>query len=138
MGPPFNDMRTMNKVALCSVSALALITASAHAQDDFVVIKDTRQYMQFTSSVRGPEGCTMPKDLDRPNPDNANECRVVRGKLTTSGELVTRSSSLGLCVRTEFSGGSKRLGGDPSAELVPEQAWKEQTYMCDATGGRVG
>ncbi|MDL5034440.1 hypothetical protein QRD43_21230 [Pelomonas sp. APW6] len=127
----------MNKIAASAIVASAIFAITAHAQGDVVVIKDTRQYAPFNSSVSGPVGCTMPKDLDHPNLEDENECRVTRGKLTTSGELVTRSNSRGVCVRTVFSGGTRRMGGDPAREVIPDQSMSEETFKCDSVGARV-
>lgn len=126
----------MNKIAPSVIAAYVVFATAAHAQD-VVVIKDTRRYTPYNNSVSGPVGCTMPKDLDHPNLDDQNECRVTRGKLVTSGELVTRSKSRGVCVRTVFSGATRRMGGEPAAEVIPDQSLSEEAFKCDSDGARV-
>lgn len=126
----------MNKIAASALVASAIFAITAHAQGDVVVIKDTRQYAPFNSSVSGPVGCAMPKDLDHPNLDDENECRVTRSKLTTSGELLTRNSALDLCTRAVVSGGTRRIGGAPFGDIIPDQSISEETFKCDASGNQ--
>lgn len=125
----------MNTLSTGLLVAVALLASTAHAQD-LVVIKDTRQYVPLTSSVSGPLGCTMPKDVARPNLDDPNECRITRSKLTAAGELLLRDTARGMCSRTVFSGSARRMGGDPSGEVIPDQGMSEETFKCDASGAR--
>ncbi|RTL33687.1 MAG: hypothetical protein EKK53_27880 [Burkholderiales bacterium] len=127
----------MNKIAICLLVSCAAAAMTVHAKD-VAVIKDTRQYVPYTESITGPVGCTMPKDVEHPNLDDQNECRVTRSKLTASGELLTRNNALGVCTRTVYSGGAWRLGGDPSGGVIPDQSVREETFKCMPSGARAG
>lgn len=125
----------MIKTSLLVTCASVAMVAHAH---DVVVLKDTRRYVPFTESVSGPVGCAMPKEADHPNLDDQNECRINRSKLVTSGELLTRNGASGVCSRAVYSGGTKRLGGGSSGDVVPDQSMHEETFKCDASGARTG
>lgn len=125
----------MIKISL--LATCASVAMVAHAQD-VVVLKDTRRFVPYTESISGPVGCAMPKDVDHPNLDDQNECRVTRSKLATSGELLTRNVAHGVCSKSVYTGGTKRLGGVPSGDVIPDQSTSEETFKCDASGRRAG
>lgn len=122
-------MNAGKTIAVAAITLLAMWASVSHA--DVVTLKDTRTYAPFTSEISGLEGCTMPKNLDKPNLKNPNECRVKRSQRIVSGELLTRDSERSLCTRTVYS---STMHGPVKGVEVPEQEQRYETFKCDPTG----
>lgn len=115
----------MKKVTL--LLGLACLTTAALA-DDLVVVKDTREYLQYTQSVRQDGACAMAKDPDHP----ANgDCEEKRAKATVGGEYIVRKGDL--CNRQSYEL-DKSASFVLEGRLVPSVGLKEWDYRCDEQG----
>jgi len=124
-------MKTMAVGICCAMLAVNAV----HADTSTVVLRDTRQFGEYTASSAGIEGCKPPAD---PNDVQPGECRVTKAKYVKSGELLTRNVEQGICdlevYRTVDMRKFKR-GNMPDFE-VPSTEQRSERFRCDADGAR--
>lgn len=119
-----------------SSALAALIAAStfstAMAADGFVILKDTRQYDEYTSSVSGIEGCTMPIDIASVKP---GECDVKKVRYVKTGELLTRNTEAGVCAHKVWrTVGLVPIASKGGAIASPTGETTQSTYACTTDG----
>ncbi|CAB5514472.1 hypothetical protein LMG26857_03531 [Achromobacter anxifer] len=133
------DLAMKLKTALfvkISSTLAALIAAStfstAMAADGVVVLKDTRQYDEYTSSVSGIEGCTMPIDIASVKP---GECDVKKDRYVKTGELLTRNTEAGVCAHKVWrTDGLVPIASKGGAIASPTSETTQSTYACTTDG----
>jgi len=106
---------------------LACLTTAALA-DDLVVVKDTREYLRYTQTVRQDGACAMAKDPDHPA---KGDCEEQRAKAIVGGEYIVRKGDL--CMRQSYEL-DKAASFVLEGRLVPSVALKEWDYRCDSQG----
>lgn len=112
--------------------AATLVCGLAAAADDSVVIKDTRQYEPYTTSISGAPGCKMPKD---PLHVKEGECEVTKGRYIASGELLIRYAASGMCIqRVHTTEAMHKVNVQGGIMEAPDQVMTQKTYKCNADG----
>lgn len=124
-------MNVRKTICTIAITLLGQWASGLHAE--ILTLKDTRTYAPYTSEVSGPEGCAMPKNLDKPNLKDPNECRVKRSQRIVSGELLSRDTERALCTFKVFS--SNKTGNVKGLD-VPDLDERTETFKCSPTGER--
>lgn len=125
------EMAVIKKASTCATllaTVLAAVVANSALAATAEVLKDTRKYKTYTTSLTTYEGCTRAVDPDHPK---EGDCPEKRQKATIGGELVTRAD--GVCTRQTFSGSE----GGPADLRVPSVALREDVFACDERGNKV-
>ena len=113
------------------VLVAALVFAfSIKASAEVLILKDTRKFDIFISSISGLEGCVMPKDDGENNSENESDCKTKKGQYVASGELLMRDTVRGFCTHAVYS--SERPKGVDW--MAPSVDVKTEGYKCDVNG----
>lgn len=115
------------KTKLILTALFAIHGALAIAGEDTVVLKDSRKYGTYMSSVSGPTGCVIPKDGEQTKP---GDCSTQRSSFIVGGELLVRSASNGTCRHTIYHSRMVGLG----AIKAPETSVENTTFVCTEDG----
>lgn len=119
-----------------SSTLAALIAVStfgtAMAANGVVILKDTRQYDEYTSSVSGIEGCTMPTDIASVK---SGDCDVKKDRYVKTGELLTRNTEAGVCAQKVWrSTGPAPIASKGVTIASPTIETTQETYPCTSDG----
>ncbi|WP_157839630.1 hypothetical protein [Comamonas testosteroni] len=119
----------MKKMIALTLATVAL--ASAHAAENTIVLKDTRQYDDYTSSIQGLVGCTMPANNEDPEP---GDCAVKKARYIIAGMLLIRNPKSELCSYTAWETERTPLTYQGRDVSVPTISENNEVFACNADG----